>query len=142
MEGDLALAVGSELLFGLIWVAVGGALGGMARFFVSGIVARRVGETFPWGTMAVNVSGACAVGAVAAAASSGFAFHGPHAWALTVTGFLGCYTTVSSFSLQTLALIRDGDWRRAGLNVGLSVVLGLGAAAIGFRIAMTMMPGV
>jgi CrcB protein len=91
----------------LVWVALGSVLGGPARYFVSDFVGRRVGETFPWGTVAVNVSGAFAAGIITAAAI-GSIFLTSAAWQFAVTGFLGSYTTVSSFSLQTLALVRDG----------------------------------
>ncbi|GAB4167523.1 MAG: fluoride efflux transporter CrcB [Thalassobaculales bacterium] len=124
----------------LAWVALGSALGGAARFLVSGWIARKVGETFPWGTMAVNVTGAMAIGAMAMLADLGklgalAATGWPDAWPAIVVGFLGSYTTVSSFSLQTLALARDGDWVRAGGNVALSLALCLGAVAVGYRLA-------
>jgi CrcB protein len=124
-----------EALHGLIWVTVGSAFGGMARFFLSGVVGRRVGETFPWGTIAVNVTGSFAIGAIAAAVPIAPLVRSPAFWQLAVVGFLGSYTTVSSFSLQTLALARDGDYRRAGGNVVLSVGLCLGAAALGYAAA-------
>ena len=101
----------------LVWVALGSALGGTARFFLSGVVGRRVGETFPWGTMAVNVTGSFAVGMIAAASTAIAVFQSPASWQLLVVGFVGSYTTVSSFSLQTLALARDGELLRAGGNV-------------------------
>lgn len=114
------------------WVMLGSGLGGIARFWLSNLVGRRIGETFPWGTMAVNVSGSLAIGIAAASAlSSGGAFADPAVWRLAVVGFLGSYTTVSSFSLQTLALARDGDWRRAFANIALSLVLCLAATALG-----------
>jgi CrcB protein len=115
----------------MLWVVLGSALGGMARYWLSGAVGRTVGETFPWGTMAVNVSGALAIGIVAALAAGGGWAAGEQGWPLVVIGLLGSYTTVSSFSLQTLALARDGEWRRAAANVALSVVLCLSAAAVG-----------
>jgi CrcB protein len=124
-----------EALHGLIWVTVGSAFGGMARFFLSGVVGRRVGETFPWGTIAVNVTGSFAIGVIAAAVPIAPLVRSPAFWQLAVVGFLGSYTTVSSFSLQTLALARDGDYRRAGGNVVLSVALCLGAAALGYAAA-------
>jgi CrcB protein len=124
-----------EALHGLIWVTVGSAFGGMARFFLSGVVGRRVGETFPWGTIAVNVTGSFAIGAIAAAVPIAPLVRSPAFWQLAVVGFLGSYTTVSSFSLQTLALARDGDYRRAGGNVVLSVALCLGAASLGYAAA-------
>jgi CrcB protein len=129
-----------ELLGTLMWVALGSAFGGMARFFLSGFVGRRIGETFPWGTMVINVTGAFAIGVIAAAAD-GRLLDKPAAWALVVTGFLGSYTTVSSFSLQTLALARDGDLLRAGGNVALSVMLCLCAVAIGFAIGASIFGG-
>lgn len=118
-------------LYHMLLVCLGAALGGAARFFLSGLVGRRFGETFPWGTMAVNVSGALAIGIVAGTAAR----HDlPGLWAFAVTGGLGSYTTVSSFSLQTLALARDGEWLRAGGNILLSLVLTLAAAAVGLAL--------
>jgi CrcB protein len=117
----------------LICVALGSALGGTARYFLSGLVARRVGETFPWGTLVVNVSGAFLIGIFGALARDNASlFASPNPWLFAVTGFLGCYTTVSSFSLQTLALARDGESSRAAGYVVLSVALSLGAVAVGF----------
>ena len=121
-----------QLFEGLLWVALGSALGGPARFFVSGFVGRRIGETFPWGTMVVNASGAFVIGLVAAIYAAGGALAVPEAWQFAVTGFLGAYTTVSSFSLQTLALARDGQILGAGGNVLLSLTLCLCGAAAGF----------
>jgi len=120
----------------LICVVVGSALGGTARYFVSGVVARRLGETFPWGTMIVNVTGAFLIGILGALATHGSSlFAASNPWLFAVTGFLGCYTTVSSFSLQTLALARDGEAALAVGNVVFSVLLCLGAVAAGFAAA-------
>jgi fluoride exporter len=116
----------------LIAVLLGSTFGGMARFALSGFVARRIGETFPWGTLAVNVSGALAIGLVAAAAAGGVGLFGPRAWHFAVFGFLGSYTTVSSFSLQTLTLTLEGEWRQATANVALSLGLCLSAAGLGY----------
>ncbi|BCH25268.1 fluoride efflux transporter CrcB [Mesorhizobium sp. L-8-3] len=123
-----------DVLHALMWVALGSALGGPSRYFVSGVVGRHVGETFPWGTMVVNVSGAFVIGFVAAAASIDGLLPMPSAWHLGATGFLGAYTTVSSFSLQTMALVRDGQILKAGGNVALSLFLCLSAVALGFGI--------
>ena len=124
-----------ELFAGLAWIAVGCALGGAARFFVSGLVARGIGETFPWGTMAVNVSGTLALGVLAGLAEAGLLDPAAPGWQLGAVGFLGSYTTVSSFSLQTLALVRDGELGRAAGNVVLSLGLCLAAVAAGFAAA-------
>ncbi|WP_235983284.1 fluoride efflux transporter CrcB [Bradyrhizobium australiense] len=125
----------APMVSALLSVVVGSALGGVARYFVSGIVARRVGETFPWGTLSVNVSGAFLIGIFAALARNNASlFAAPNPWLFAVTGFLGCYTTVSSFSLQTLALARDGEGGRAIGYVAISVALSIGAVAVGFAI--------
>jgi len=124
-----------EIAWLAAWVAAGSALGGVARFFVSGLVARAFGETFPWGTMVVNVTGALTIGILAALARRQGVLALPEAWPIAVTGFLGSYTTVSSFSLQTLALAREGEWLRAAGNIVLSLALCLCAAAVGMAAA-------
>ena len=119
----------------LISVMLGSVLGGIARYFVSGVIARRVGETFPWGTLTINVSGAFLIGIFGALARDNASlFAEPNPWLFAVTGFLGCYTTVSSFSLQTLALARDGEGGRAIGYVAMSVALSIGAVAVGFAL--------
>jgi CrcB protein len=119
----------------LISVVLGSVLGGIARYFVSGVIARRVGETFPWGTLTINVSGAFLIGIFGALARDNASlFAEPNPWLFAVTGFLGCYTTVSSFSLQTLALARDGEGGRAIGYVAMSVALSIGAVAVGFAL--------
>jgi fluoride exporter len=118
---------------GLVSVILGSALGGIARYFISGLVARRVGETFPWGTLIINVSGAFLIGIFGALAEDNASLlASSDAWLFAVTGFLGCYTTVSSFSLQTLTLARNGESGHAAGYVVLSVGLCLTAAALGF----------
>jgi fluoride exporter len=125
----------SYAMSGLVSVILGSALGGIARYFVSGFVARRVGETFPWGTLIINVSGAFVIGIFGALAEDNTSLLAvPDAWLFAVTGFLGCYTTVSSFSLQTLSLARNGEGSHAAGYVLLSVVLCLTAAALGFAL--------
>jgi CrcB protein len=114
-------------------VLLGGFFGGISRVFLSGIVGRRVGETFPWGTMIVNVSGALAIGAFAGAARSiGGIFASEMFRDLIVVGLFGGYTTVSSFCLQTLNLALDGEQRRAAFNVIASAGLCVLAVGAGF----------
>jgi fluoride exporter len=121
------------VISGFISVAVASVLGAIARYFVSGLVARRFGETFPWGTLIINVSGAFLIGLLGAMAEKNASIMAsPDPWLFAVTGFLGAYTTVSSFSLQTLTLARDGESGRAVSYVALSVGLCLGAVALGF----------
>jgi len=107
----------------------------MARYFVSGVVARRVGETFPWGTLIINVSGAFAIGLFGGLAEENASiFASPDPWLFAVTGFLGAYTTVSSFSLQTLTLAQNSQNSRAASYVVVSVLMCLAAAALGFEL--------
>lgn len=121
------------MLSGLILIAIGSVLGGCARYFISGAIARRLGETFPWGTMTINVTGAFVIGIVGARAThAGSLFASPGPWLFAVTGFLGCYTTVSSFSLQTLTLARSGEPLHALGNIVFSVCLCLAAVTCGF----------
>ncbi|MGY0575391.1 fluoride efflux transporter CrcB [Bradyrhizobium sp. RDM12] len=124
------------VLSGVIAIVVGSVLGGCARYFVSGAIARRLGETFPWGTMTINVTGAFLIGIFGALATHpGSVFAAPNPWLFAVTGFLGCYTTVSSFSLQTLTLARNGEPVHAFGNVLFSVGLCLAAVSCGFLLA-------
>lgn len=124
------------MLSGVIAIVVGSMLGGCARYFLSGAVARRLGETFPWGTMTINVTGAFLIGIFGALATHpGSMFAAPNPWLFAVTGFLGCYTTVSSFSLQTLSLARGGEPMHALGNVVASVGLCLAAVSCGFLLA-------
>jgi fluoride exporter len=125
----------AEVIVGGALVTVGAIVGTPLRFFISGVVARRFGEVFPWGTLIVNVSGCVVAGLVLAMARArGFGVASDW-WLLVVTGFLGSYTTVSSFALQTRALVGDAEYGLAAGYVGLSVVLCPLAVAIGFAVA-------
>ena len=107
-----------------LWVAIGGALGTTARYWLSGVVARSVGETFPWGTLVINVTGSFVIGFFGALTGpDGRVFVGSTARQFVMVGMCGGYTTFSSFSLQTLNLMNDGEWLQAGANIGLSVLL-------------------
>jgi CrcB protein len=124
-----------------ILVMVGGALGTGARFWVSGFVAERGGELFPLGTLVVNITGSFAVGFLAAFMDpQGFFLMSPRLRQFLMIGVCGGYTTFSSFSLQTLDLVRDGDWFKAGLNTLLSVVCCLAAVWLGRILALAILP--
>jgi CrcB protein len=121
-----------------IAVAVGSALGGMGRYWCSGIVARLMGETFPWGTLIINILGSLIIGLFGTLTGpDGRMFVGTTARQFVMIGICGGYTTFSSFSLQTLNLMNDGEWLRAGANIGLSVVLCLIAVWAGHIIALS-----
>ena len=116
----------------LALVVAGGAAGGVARVTVASLVAGRINSAFPWGTLVVNLTGAFLIGLAA-----GLFVSSPDAriWQVAVIGFLGSYTTVSSFSLQTLSLVHAGKPGRALANVLLSISFCLSAAGLGFWLA-------
>jgi fluoride exporter len=119
-----------------LWIALGGALGTTARYWLSGVVARSIGETFPWGTLVINVTGSFVIGFFGALTGpDGRVFVGSTARQFVMIGMCGGYTTFSSFSLQTLNLMNDGEWFRAGANVGLSVLLCMFAVWVGVVLA-------
>jgi fluoride exporter len=119
-----------------LWIGLGSALGGMARFWCSGVMARLIGETFPWGTLFVNVVGSLLIGFFATVtAPDGRMFVDSSTRQFVMLGVMGGFTTFSSFSLQTLSLMNDGEWLYAGLNVGVSLILCLLAVWIGHIIA-------
>jgi CrcB protein len=122
-------------------VAIGGALGSVGRFWLNGLISARFGETFPWGTMLINITGSFIIGVIGALAvpegrmdSQSRAF----ATQFLMIGICGGYTTFSSFSLQTLNLLRDREWLYAGGNVVLSVVLCMAAVWLGWMLGSTV----
>jgi fluoride exporter len=118
-------------------VAIGGALGTVGRYSLSGAVANAFGETFPWGTLIINITGSFVIGFFAILTGpDGRYLVGSVTRQFVMVGLCGGYTTFSSFSLQTLSLMRDGEWLSAGGNIVGSVVLcllfvWLGAAMAG-----------
>lgn len=122
-----------------VWIAVGSALGGMSRYFCSGIMARLVGETFPWGTFFVNVVGSFIIGFFATLTGpDGKVYMSSTARQFVMTGFCGGYTTFSSFSLQTLSLMNDDEWFRAGINIGASVLCCMISVWAGYLLATSL----
>jgi len=114
------------------WLIVGGAVGAPARYILDGVVQDRVAGVFPWGTFAVNATGALVLGVV-----TGLALYhglGPLPKTAVGTGFCGAYTTFSTFSFETLRLVEDGGPGLAAAHVLGSVLVGLGAAAIGLAL--------
>lgn len=115
-----------------LWIAIGGALGSVARYWCSGVVARLIGETFPWGTLIVNVIGSLIIGFFATITGpDGRLLVGTIPRQFVMIGLCGGYTTFSSFSLQTLNLMQDGEWLHAGTNIVASVITCLLAVWLG-----------
>ena len=123
------------------WISVtlGSMLGAMARYFVSGFVARRVGETFPWGTLFINIIGSMVIGFFATATGpDGRFLVGTTGRQFVMVGICGGFTTFSAFSLQTLNLARDGEWFRASAYIVSSVVFCLLGVWLGHVCAMAL----
>ena len=116
-------------------VAIGGALGSLARYWIAELFAALGVVSFPWATLVANVSGSLLIGLLAALTGpDARLLVAPEVRAFWMVGFCGGYTTFSSFSLQTLTLAQTGDWPRAGLNVALSLLLCLAAVAAGYML--------
>lgn len=113
-------------------ISIGAVLGANARFLIGGWIAERFGTAFPWGTFVINVSGSLLIGIVVTLSTERLA---PE-WfrPLLAIGFLGSYTTFSTFSYETLSLVQNGAWLAAAANVVASV----GAAFIGVYVGTAL----
>lgn len=122
-----------------LWIAAGAAMGGMLRFWLSGVAARLAGETFPWGTLLVNVSGCLFIGFFACLAGpEGRLIVPPNVRLFVMTGLCGGYTTFSTFSYETLRLMQDGEWSYAGFNIAASLLLCLAGVWAGHQAAVLL----
>ena len=110
-----------------VWIGVGvlGGIGALLRFFLDGLIAARAGRDFPVGTFIINISGATLLGLLV-----GLGFTGDRLL-LAGTATLGSYTTFSTWMLESQRLVEDGELAIAGANIVVSLVVGLGAAALG-----------
>lgn len=124
----------------LFYVALGSALGGVLRYLIGAAVEARWGPGFPVGTLAINVAGSFLVVLLLDLALATPAVSAEVRGLLTV-GFCGGFTTFSTFSLETMRLLNGGDYRRAGLYVGLSVIGSVAAAFLGGAAARTLASG-
>ena len=123
----------------VVAVAVGSALGGVARYWCTGVISRAFGETFPWGTLLINVLGSFLIGLVATVTGpDGRMLVSPVTRQFWLVGIFGGFTTFSSFSLSTLRLAQDGEWLWAGTNVVLSVFLCLLGVWLGAVLAAVL----
>lgn len=116
-----------------LWIAFGGAVGSMARYGCSEVIGDWFGQTFPWGTLVINIAGSLAIGVAAAlTAPEGRVFVPSDIRQFVMIGLCGGFTTFSAFSLQTLSLAQSGEYLRAGANVVGSVIFCLLAVWLGF----------
>jgi CrcB protein len=113
----------------VLWIGAGGFAGALARYWLAGVIAARAGVVFPYGTFVINLSGSFALGLLMGLIEQQAI---PPVTRLAIgTGFLGAYTTFSTFTYETMRLIEEGSLLLASLNVVGSVVLGLGASFAG-----------
>jgi len=118
----------------LVLIAVAGGAGALARYGLGGLVQRLTGFGFPWGTMAVNLAGCLAFGLFWALAEERLGL-GPRARLMVLTGFMGSFTTMSTFIFETGMLLRDGQMLMAALNLVGQNLVGLMALAAGMMLA-------
>jgi fluoride exporter len=118
----------------LLYVALGSAIGGVSRYLVGGLVQRMLDTTFPAGTLLVNITGSFLLGAIIRYALDTPSLT-PEVRAFLTIGFCGGYTTFSTFSYETMALLEDGEWARAGVYITASVILSLIATFLGLALA-------
>lgn len=123
----------------LLWVCFGGAIGSGARYLASLLAARWLGAAFGYGTLFVNVVGSLLLGAIVAAAKARGLVGSTLYFALTA-GLMGGFTTYSSFNNETLQYLENGLVGRAAWNLGLTVVLCLGAGIVGLRLGGLLAP--
>jgi CrcB protein len=116
----------------VLWVALGAAVGAPARYLTDRAVQARLGSVFPWGTLLVNVVASLLLGFLVALPAN------PAVLAVAGTGFCGALSTYSTFSYETLRLLENRERLRAALNVGVSLVAGLGAAYCGMALAQAL----
>src|SRR5512146_270197 len=121
----------------IVIIGVGGALGAMARYGISLWIGQRWGRSFPLGTFLINVSGSFLIGLLMTLLAERLSVN-PQWRLLLVVGFLGAYTTFSTFEYETGSLMKDGEWLYASLNIILSVVLGFIALKLGEMIAKSL----
>ena len=118
----------------VMWVAIGGAIGSVARYLVSTWAAARFGAEFPYGTLIVNITGCFIIGAFMTMATERLSIS-PY-WRLFITvGFVGGMTTFSSFSYETIHLLQEAEMLRACYNVGLNILVGFSATWLGVGVA-------
>ena len=121
----------------ILAIAGGGALGALGRFWMSTGVHRLLGRDFPWGTLTVNILGSFLMGLLFVLLTERLAL-GPEVRAAILVGLLGAFTTFSTFSIETLALIEEGYLTRAFLNMGASLLLCLLACWAGLLLGRSL----
>ena len=121
----------------ILMIALGGIAGTLARYFLQGLVQPK-GDLFPWGTLVVNISGSLALGLIMRLATGSDVITPQMRGGLAI-GFCGAFTTMSTFSYETIALMADGEYWRASLYAGGTLVGCLLATALGIAVASRLL---
>ena len=121
----------------IIYLLAGGALGSLSRYLVSGWVHGLVSGTFPWGTLLVNTSGSFVIGLLWGMFE--MRDMAPHIRTFAFIGFLGGYTTFSSYALETMNLVRDGDVGMAAMNIVMNNLLALVFVFAGYFLSRALL---
>lgn len=131
----------SRILIGkdmkIFWIAVAGAIGTLMRWWFAGVVQKAAGGVFPWGTFAVNMAGCFLFGAVWSLAEERMLIS-PLARIVILSGFMGAFTTFSSYMFETASLMRDSQWFYAFGNIALQNVTGIIFMALGFVVGRAL----
>ena len=115
------------------FIAMGGAVGACSRYLISEWCAAVFGRGFPYGTLTVNILGSLLMGILAAAIEQGVIASAP--WRQIIgLGFLGALTTFSTFSMDNVSLLQQGEFMKMGLNIVLNVIVCIFAAWVGFQL--------
>ena len=118
----------------LLLIGLFGAIGTLARYGLQGVVQIKMGGTFPYGTLLINLTGCFFLGLIGQLTLNRIIV--PPEWRMAIAiGFFGGYTTFSSFGWETAKMMEAGEWLRAGTYVAASVVLGLFLSVVGIRLA-------
>lgn len=117
----------------LVLLAVAGAVGTLARYWLSAFIHRVCGAGFPWGTLVVNVTGCLLFGFFWTLAEERMLISG-QARIVILTGFMGAFTTFSTFAFETAQMLSDAEWFRALGNIAIENVVGIAAVFLGFAI--------
>jgi len=123
-----------DTLIKILWVGLGGFLGANTRFWLGGWIAQRYGTAFPWGTFVINVTGAFILGLFSTLITERI-IAAPNLRLLVAIGFVGAYTTFSTFEYETLTLAENGAFLRAVANIVFSVLAGFLAVWLGAKLA-------
>lgn len=120
-----------------LFVGVGGFFGAIARYVLDRRITQLTGGTLPWGTFAINISGSFVIGVLFALIVERTAVNSSLRAPLMI-GFVGAYTTFSTLALESWRMIEDGAWLTAALNLGGSVLVGMGAVVVGVTVGRTI----